>query len=81
MGHGFRHPGRVLFVVDDSESMTTPENALADEEALRLGRLIRGSSGGQGETWHDLAETLSSVEARLRAFERGTTPVVRTQRS
>jgi len=63
------YPGRIVFLVDDSESMAAKDNRLSDEEALRLSRGLRPLSADQAEAYHALAETLFAVEARVRKFE------------
>jgi len=63
------YPGRVLFVLDNSESMATKDSGLTDADALRLARQLAPKEREQGERYHQLAEVLSDLEDRVRKFE------------
>ena len=65
----FTYPSRIIAVLDDSESMSVRDTGRSDEDALRLSRELAGDQRDQGATYHQLAELLSSAEARLRQFE------------
>jgi len=62
------YEGRVLLVVDDSESMATPDNRLGDAEALHLHRRL-WSGAGAAAPLDELAQDLHVVEARMREFQ------------
>jgi len=64
------YPGRVLVVVDNSESMRTTNAGLADGPACRLARAIAAESQDQSETYRRLARMLLDVEADVRQYER-----------
>lgn len=63
-------PGRIVLLLDDSESMTANDTGLSDAEALRQARLLHGTAGGTAQPAHDLAQVLATADDRLRAFER-----------
>lgn len=65
------YSGRILFVVDDSESMTAKDSGLSDEEAVHLARRLeaRSERPEQGEACYALAETLAELESLVRRFE------------
>lgn len=62
-------PGRIIFVLDNSESMATKDSGMTDEDALRLARELAPKEREQGERYHQLAEVLSGLEDRIRKFE------------
>ena len=62
-------PGRVVFLLDDSESMAASDTALTDAEALRWKRLLEGTADGSPQPGHDLAVLLADVEGHVRRFE------------
>lgn len=64
-----RYPGRFLFVVDDSRSMTTTDIHMPVPEALRIHRSLSETSEGQPQAFHDMAELLWQAEDVLRSFE------------
>ncbi|MBI2194554.1 MAG: hypothetical protein HYU36_21455 [Planctomycetes bacterium] len=63
------YPGRILLVIDDSESMAARDTRMALEEALRLARHLEPGRRKPGELGHELAEVLFEVEALVRRFE------------
>jgi len=63
------YDGRVVFLVDDSESMGVRDNAVSDAEALHLRRRLAPELA-EGAVFYQLAATLDAVEAQARRFER-----------
>lgn len=63
-------PGRIVLLLDDSESMQANDTGLTEGEALRQARLRRGVSGGALQPGHDLAQQMTAIDERLRTFER-----------
>ncbi|MFO7872003.1 MAG: hypothetical protein R6V03_11315 [Kiritimatiellia bacterium] len=63
------YPGRVLLVMDDSESMSVNDTGLDEHEAVRLYRRLRGPVEGVPQPLADLAETVRGVEMRLRRYQ------------
>jgi hypothetical protein len=62
--------GRVLVVIDDSESMTVADSSLADADALRLSRMLTPPAETAHTAFARMAAALDDVAARLRAFQR-----------
>lgn len=71
-------PGRIVLLLDDSESMNANDTGLPATEALRWQRLLHGTAGGVPQPAHDLALELAGVDAQLRGFERSTRGADRT---
>jgi hypothetical protein len=72
------YPGRVVFLVDNSLSMTAKDNAMPDTEALWLSRELI-SERNQGDAYHSLADKLSSIESAIRIFQREQAEADRTK--
>ncbi|MCZ7649475.1 MAG: hypothetical protein M5U26_30160 [Planctomycetota bacterium] len=73
------YPGRVVVVVDDSESMTARDTSDPDSTALFRYRRVFGAGEEQQEAFHRLAESLARAEALLRRFERFARRTARTE--
>jgi len=63
------YPGRVLLVLDNSESMLTPDNRLAAEKALYWSRKMTVTEGDVRRQYHGLAQVLSDLACAVRRFE------------
>jgi hypothetical protein len=63
--------GRVLLVVDDSESMAARDNTMPPAEALRVARRLRPQLAADAP-FHRLADLLHAAEAEVAAFRRRT---------
>lgn len=63
------YPGRVVFLVDNSLSMTAKDNAMPATEALWLSRKLE-IERSQGDAYHALADKLESIESAIRRFQR-----------
>ena len=64
------YPGRIIFVVDNSESMAARDSSLTDVEALRIKRQMANRPSRQSDQYHRLASLLLQTETTLRKFER-----------
>ncbi|MDP6357623.1 MAG: hypothetical protein QF473_21075, partial [Planctomycetota bacterium] len=71
-------PGRFVFLVDNSLSMTAKDNAMPDTEALWLSREL-DAERDQGDAYHGLADKLSSIESSIRHFQREQADADRTK--
>ena len=71
-------PGRFVFLVDNSLSMTAKDNAMPDTEALWLSREL-DAERDQGDAYHGLADKLSSIESAIRIFQREQADADRTK--
>lgn len=61
------YPGRVLLVIDDSDSMIARDPGYSDVEALRLARWL-GRAGEPPAPAHELADVVADLESRMRRF-------------
>ncbi len=62
-------PGRIVLLLDDSESMTAGDTGLSDTEALRWARSVEGGDAGRNPPCHELAQLLAQAGERLRRFQ------------
>ncbi|MFP4027401.1 MAG: hypothetical protein ACLFWL_06385 [Candidatus Brocadiia bacterium] len=63
------YPGRILVAVDDSESISTSDNAMDIGEALYLARSVSGVEE-RGALYHQGASLIGQAVIRLKKFER-----------
>ncbi len=71
-------PGRILFVIDDSESMTAKDTCMDSAQALRLARSFEPKLSGQAAVYHQLAEHLRQVETEIRQLQKFAATVARS---
>jgi len=74
-----RYPGRIVIVVDDSESMATRDNALTDPEALRIARGLDPNMPGDAAPAAETAESLGRAQGLVQRFAVFSREVPRTR--
>ncbi len=65
--HILTFTGRVVLLLDDSESMMASDSGLTEAEALRWARSVE--RGGQNPPCHELARTLAGAVEQVRRFQ------------
>ncbi len=73
------YPGRVVLLLDDSQSMSARDTRLGDAEALRWHRALYDTRGDVAQTCHEIAGRLAEAQERLRLFQRHAQGADRTQ--
>ncbi len=63
------YPGRIVLLLDDSESMTAADTGLSDTEALRLSRNLQHETGTALPPCHELARLLAASIEGIRRFQ------------
>ncbi len=63
------YPGRLIFLLDNSESMTARDTAMPEADALQLHRRLRGDVEGVPQPFFDRARQVEATVAHLRRFE------------
>ncbi len=63
------YPGRIVLLLDDSESMTASDTGLSEAEALRLSRNLQYETGTALPPCHELARLLASSLEDIRRFQ------------
>ncbi len=71
------YAGRVIFLVDDSESMTARDTRMDSALALRIARDEDQTLIETGATYHRLAEHLAAIETEIRGFQKFSADVQR----
>jgi len=63
------YPGRIMLVVDDSESMLANDNRLAHGEALYIARRLNSEAADAHAEYHQAAEILRRVFQQMKDFQ------------